>query len=145
MVRTLIPEGNFPEQCKGSDEIKSPLSEDLIENSSSRPINNSIGMEFVLIPAGEFEMGSPSCEKRRKLWESPVHKVAIKKPFYLGRYPITQEQWQKVMRNNTLSIKNYIKYNSSAPLYGFAFSISFLVWFLLHFLKIYQEVIFISI
>ncbi|WP_240664223.1 formylglycine-generating enzyme family protein [Methanosarcina sp. MSH10X1] len=57
-------------------------------------------MEFVLIPAGEFDMGSPIREKRRKLWESPVHKVKIGKPFYLGRYPVTQEQWQKVMGDN---------------------------------------------
>ncbi len=100
MVKTLIPERNFPEEFKGSEEIKPPLSENLIENHSSSPMRNSIGMEFIRIPAGEFEMGSPSHEKRRKLWESPVHRVTIKKPFYLGRYPVTQEQWQKVMGNN---------------------------------------------
>jgi formylglycine-generating enzyme required for sulfatase activity len=69
-------------------------------NPSSSPISNSLGMEFILTPAGEFDMGSPSREKRRKLWESPVHRVTIEKPFYLGRYPVTQEQWQKVMGNN---------------------------------------------
>ena len=45
-------------------------------------------------------MGSPSNEKRRKLWESPVHRVSIKKPFYLGRYPVTQEQWSRIMGSN---------------------------------------------
>ncbi len=82
--------------------------EEFIENpnhannpiAASSPIRNSIGMEFILIPAGEFEMGSPSNEKRRKLWESPVHRVSIKKPFYLGRYPVTQEQWSKIMGSN---------------------------------------------
>lgn len=63
-------------------------------------IRNSIGMEFVLIPSGEFDMGSPSREKRRKLWESPVHRVSIKKSFYLGKYPVTQEEWGGVMENN---------------------------------------------
>lgn len=57
-------------------------------------------IEFILIPAGEFEMGSPSNEKRRKLWEGPVHKVTIEKSFYMSRYPVTQEQWQKMMGNN---------------------------------------------
>ncbi|WP_231585655.1 formylglycine-generating enzyme family protein [Methanosarcina sp. WWM596] len=66
----------------------------------SNPYKNSIGMEFVPVPAGEFDMGSSSREKRRKLWESPVHRVSIKKPFYLGRYPVTQEQWSKVMGYN---------------------------------------------
>ncbi|HEY3362661.1 MAG TPA: formylglycine-generating enzyme family protein [Methanosarcina sp.] len=76
-----------------------------IENLSSSSLTsssltNSIGMEFVLIPAGEFYMGSPIREKRRKLWESPVHRVTIEKPFYLGIYPMTQEQWQRVMGNS---------------------------------------------
>jgi len=71
-----------------------------IKNPSSGLTINYIGMEFVLIPAGEFDMGSPTREKRRKLWESPVHRVAIKKPFYLGRYPVTQDQWQVVMGDN---------------------------------------------
>ncbi|HII93569.1 MAG TPA: SUMF1/EgtB/PvdO family nonheme iron enzyme, partial [Methanosarcina sp.] len=83
-----------------------------VSNSMNNSINNSIkslsgsltinsvGMEFILISAGEFNMGSPMREKRRKLWESPVHKVTIKEPFYLGRYPVTQEQWHKVMGNN---------------------------------------------
>ncbi len=74
------------------------------KNSSS--ISNSIGMSLILIPAGEFEMGSPSREKRRKLWESPVHRVTIKKPFYFGRYPVTQEQWQKIMGNNPSFFKD---------------------------------------
>jgi len=120
MVRTLTPEKNFPEECEGSEEIEPLLSDDLIEDpirssirssinnsidnsassSMSNSIGNSIGMEFILIPAGEFEMDSQSREKRRKLWESPVHRVSIKKPFYLGRYPVTQKQWQKVVGNN---------------------------------------------
>lgn len=82
--------------------------ENLIENpvhanypvTASSQIRNSIGMEFILIPAGDFEMGSPSNEKRRKLWESPVHRVSIKKPFYLGKYLVTQEQWSKIMGSN---------------------------------------------
>jgi len=76
-----------------------------IKNLSGSSIINSIGMEFILIYAGEFNMGSPMREKRRKLWESPVHKVTIEKPFYLSRYPVTQEQWQKVMGNNPAYFK----------------------------------------
>lgn len=53
---------------------------------------NSIGMEFVLIPAGTFTMGSED--------EPPVHQVTISKPFYLGRYAVTQAQWIAIMRNN---------------------------------------------
>ncbi len=61
---------------------------------------NSAEMEFILVPPGEFDMGSSMREKRRKLWESPVHRVKLEKPFYLGKYPVIQAQWQRIMGNN---------------------------------------------
>lgn len=63
------------------------------------------GMEFVLIPAGVFIMGSPSGEKGRYDYEGPVHKVTINNPFYMGKYPVTQKQWGKVMGNNPSKFK----------------------------------------
>ncbi|MCK5186398.1 MAG: formylglycine-generating enzyme family protein [Deltaproteobacteria bacterium] len=66
---------------------------------------NSIGMEFVLIPAGEFEMGSPSGEEDRWDNEGPVHTVKIEKAYYLGKYEVTQEQWREVMGTNPSSFK----------------------------------------
>ena len=54
------------------------------------------GMEFVGIPPGEFLMGSTS-------WlsgEEPVTRVQITKGFYLGKYEVTQDQWQAVMGSN---------------------------------------------
>ncbi len=57
---------------------------------------NTIGMEFVLIPAGEFLMGLENGADHEK----PVHRVQISKPFYLGKYQVTQEQWQTVMGHN---------------------------------------------
>ena len=63
------------------------------------------GMEFVLIPPGEFDMGSSSEEKDRSDSESPVHKVIIKNPFYMGKYSVTQKQWKKIMGNNPSHFK----------------------------------------
>ena len=48
-----------------------------------KTITNSIGMEFMLIPAGEFEMGSPSGETDRQGDEGPVHHVNIEQAFYM--------------------------------------------------------------
>ena len=59
---------------------------------------NSIGMEFVIIPDGEFQMGSERKEAYKN--ERPVHTVRISQPFYLGKYEVTQRQWQEVMRKN---------------------------------------------
>jgi len=61
-------------------------------------------MEFVKIPAGEFMMGSPGglfkVEKGRYSDEGPVHRVTIPQPFWMGKYEVTQAQWQAVMGNN---------------------------------------------
>jgi len=51
------------------------------------------GMHFVLIPAGEFLMGSPEDEKDRNEKDGPQHRVRITKAFYLGKYEITQGEW----------------------------------------------------
>ena len=53
-------------------------------------------MQMVLIPAGEFVMGSPETEPGRGYSEGPLHRVRITKPFYMGRCEVTQEQWQRV-------------------------------------------------
>ena len=63
-------------------------------------ITNSIGMEMVPIPAGEFLMGSPDSDPLADDQEKPQHHVQISKPFYLGVYPVTQEQYERVMGDN---------------------------------------------
>ncbi|MCZ7393076.1 MAG: formylglycine-generating enzyme family protein [Candidatus Methanoperedens sp.] len=62
-------------------------------------------MEFVLIPAGEFDMGSPESEKDRDGNEGPVHHVKISKAFYMGKYEVTQKQWREVMGNDPSNFK----------------------------------------
>jgi formylglycine-generating enzyme required for sulfatase activity len=65
-----------------------------------RFVTNTIGMKFVLIPAGTFQMGSPESEEGRSPDEGPQHRVTITRPFYLGVYPVTQEQYQRIMGTN---------------------------------------------
>ena len=62
---------------------------------------NSIGMNFTLIPAGEFMMGSEKGHDHEK----PVHKVELGKPFYLGTYSVTQREWKSVMGDNPSEFK----------------------------------------
>ena len=57
-------------------------------------------MELVLIPAGTFVIGSPDSEAYRVPDEGPQHHVTLTKPFYLGKYVVTQAQWQAVMGSN---------------------------------------------
>jgi len=53
------------------------------------------GLEFVLIPGGSFQMGSPSGEKGREDHEGPVHTVTVK-PFLICRTECTQKVWDKI-------------------------------------------------
>ena len=58
-------------------------------------------IEMVLIPPGAFQMGctasqQTSCNPN----ENPVHTVSLNYPFYMGRYEVTQAQWQSVMGSN---------------------------------------------
>ena len=63
-------------------------------------LGKDIKLELVLIPAGEFLMGSPDSDKDAYIGEKPQHRVRITKPFYLGKYLVTQEQWEAVMGKN---------------------------------------------
>jgi formylglycine-generating enzyme required for sulfatase activity len=66
-----------------------------------KTLRNSIGMEVVLIQAGTFQMVSNNGHYDQK----PVHTVRISRPFYLGKYEVTQAQWQAVMGNNPSKFK----------------------------------------
>ncbi|BAY81314.1 hypothetical protein NIES267_07900 [Calothrix parasitica NIES-267] len=52
-------------------------------------------LEMVYIKGGTFMMGSPKAENNRESHERPQHLVTVK-PFFLGKYPVTQAQWRAV-------------------------------------------------
>ena len=64
---------------------------------NSDTYTNSIGMEFVKIPAGEFMMGAPLGEVSENYEEGPVHKVTLAKSYYLGKYEVTNKQWNSII------------------------------------------------
>jgi formylglycine-generating enzyme required for sulfatase activity len=63
-------------------------------------ITNSIGIKLVLIPAGEFLMGSPDSDPDADADEKPQHRVRITRPFYLGVRELTQGQYRAVAGEN---------------------------------------------
>jgi formylglycine-generating enzyme required for sulfatase activity len=66
---------------------------------------NSVGMEFVLVPAGTFGMGSPEDERGR--WEDETrHEVTLTGNFYLMTTQVTQAQWEAVMGGNPSRFAN---------------------------------------
>ena len=67
--------------------------------------SNSLGMTFVHIPSGTFEMGSPEDEKIRKSDET-LHKVTLTQDFYMQATEVTQGQWKAVMGENPSYFKD---------------------------------------
>jgi formylglycine-generating enzyme required for sulfatase activity len=61
---------------------------------------NGIRLEMVSLPAGQFTMGSSESDS-----EKPPHQVKVNS-FAIGKYPITQAQYQAVMGNNPSHFKN---------------------------------------
>ena len=53
------------------------------------------GLAFIAIPAGEFDMGAARSEFER---ERPVHRVRISKPFLLGKYPVTNQEYERFLK-----------------------------------------------
>ena len=62
-------------------------------------------MDLVSIPAGEFNMGSPSDDSEGHQSERPVHRVRISNAFYMGKYEVTQKQWRDVMGTHPSNFK----------------------------------------
>ena len=72
-------------------------------------------MAFAWIEPGVFQMGSPSSEKGHWRDEGPVHEVEISEGFWLGKYEVTQEQWEAVMGTTPWSGKSYALSDPSHP------------------------------
>ncbi len=66
------------------------------EKELSIDLGGGIILEMVLIRPGRFTMGS----KEGPTDEKPPHEVRFDKPFYIGRYEVTQAQWEAVMGSN---------------------------------------------
>jgi serine/threonine protein kinase/formylglycine-generating enzyme required for sulfatase activity len=62
-------------------------------------LSNSIGMKLMLIPPGHFTMGSPTDEADRIRDEEGQVRVTLTKVFWLGKYEVTQREWQQVMNS----------------------------------------------
>ncbi len=87
---TRIPDGySGCPQCELQD-----LQKPAIEETFTDPVT---GMEFVRVCGGIFKLGDTFGDGAGN--ELPVHEVQVD-AFFIGKYPVTQSQWQKVMSTN---------------------------------------------
>ncbi|WP_035372665.1 SUMF1/EgtB/PvdO family nonheme iron enzyme [Dolichospermum circinale] len=64
-------------------------------NYFGEDLGNGVILEMVAIPGGTFKMGSPENEEGYDSSQSPQHEVTVP-PFFMGKYPVTQQQWRVV-------------------------------------------------
>ena len=69
------------------------------------PTKNPAAIEFVKIVPGEFVMGCSTGDNDCDADEKPAHRVQITKAFEIGKYEVTQSQWQAIMGSNPSTIK----------------------------------------
>jgi formylglycine-generating enzyme required for sulfatase activity len=101
---------------------KTKINNNLDATTVGTVIKNSIGMELMYIPPGDFIMGSGEdeikkalievnkyqndAERNRFANETPLRKISIKDGFWMGKYEVTQAQWQALMGDNPSNFKD---------------------------------------
>ncbi|HET6426978.1 MAG TPA: SUMF1/EgtB/PvdO family nonheme iron enzyme, partial [Phycisphaerae bacterium] len=84
-VRAAVP--------PAAGKVTTQLSQD--KRAMEIDLGGEVKMQLILIPAGEFQMGSPAGEKERQECETPVHRVRITRPFYAGVTEVTNAQYRR--------------------------------------------------
>ena len=97
------------------DTVVVTVSEATAHRDTTVALAGGATMEFVWIEPGTFTMGSPTSEPGRGSKEGPQHKVTITQGFWLGKYEITQGQWEAVMGTTPWSDQSYVQSNASHP------------------------------
>ena len=72
-----------------------------VTGARSVDLNATVAMDMLWVPAGTFTMGSPTTETGRQSDREDEHNVTLTKGFYLGKYEVTQAQYEAVMTGNT--------------------------------------------
>jgi formylglycine-generating enzyme required for sulfatase activity len=76
---------------------------------------NSIGLELILIPPGEFTMGSEDSDSDADVDEKPAHRVTLTQPFLMASTEVTQGQWKSVMGTEPWQGNDYVRVGADYP------------------------------
>lgn len=74
--------------------VKNVTDVTFFETAGSKDKAEEIGVQWIKLDAGTFNMGSPAGEDGADP-DEVLHKVTLSKPFYISKYPITFEQYDK--------------------------------------------------
>jgi formylglycine-generating enzyme required for sulfatase activity len=82
-------------------EVRQAATEQLPDPAVAAAVTNSMGMTFVWVKAGSFQMGLANDTTKT----APLHKVTLSRGYYLQTTEVTQRQWEAVMGSNPSRFK----------------------------------------
>ena len=84
-----------------------PLAASAIQAGTPRvlTLGQGVPLDLVWIPPGVFLMGSPFEEPGRFITEGRRHPVTLTRGFWMGKVPVTQQQWQQLLGDNPSHVK----------------------------------------
>ena len=106
--------GGFPLETFSFETVKVDPQGNIIQRQTKQgtqfavDLGNDVFLDMVQIPGGTFMMGSPESEEGRD--DDEAQQQVTVDDFYIGKYEVTQEQWQAIMGNNPASFKKGGKY-----------------------------------
>ncbi len=101
-------EGLHPKLSRhASPEIIQWIHERVARESQAAIVADKGGYKLVYVPGGVFMMGAPKSEEGRYDEEGPLREVSVS-PFYMGRYPVTNEEYEKYLTENPDAEKTYL-------------------------------------
>lgn len=77
---------------------------------------NSIGMKFVLLPSGEFDMGAAVFVAGDPSGQVPVHRVQLKRQFYLGEHEVTVQNFRQFVKSANYPMKPGVGFDNETGL-----------------------------
>jgi formylglycine-generating enzyme required for sulfatase activity len=90
----------------GSDKTpEAAVNQEEYRQDKPSQVAKELGLEFVLIKPGTFVMGAEPRLERFTSYALPKHEVTITKPYFIGRFEVTQKQWSMVMDRNASKFK----------------------------------------
>lgn len=97
------------DQWFGPEDPPAPASQGISAETARSPVafrDCPTCPEMIALPAGEFMMGSPTSERGRSNVEGTPRAVTIRKPFALGRFEVTVEQFSTFVSETGLAVGN---------------------------------------
>ena len=93
LYKGIFRDSTLSQDNQASVPRSTPGAQSLTQQTANQFFSPSTNMEFIRIEPGQFRMGSDLGDAD----ERPTHLVQITEPYYIGKYEVTQNQWEMVM------------------------------------------------